>query len=205
MNNNMPHQFSTWTVAALFVAAATTALSASPTLFPDNGHYYDFINTSLDWDNANAAAQQQTFLGFSGHLATISSAQEQSFVYDQIYRPHLPALTIEYATWLGGYQIAGSPEPAGGWVWSTGETWNYSNWGAGEPNDFGGEYKLAMWGTGLWNDYVGDKFGAPNVGPIGYLVEFEVPEPSAFALLGLGGTTLLMFRRVACKKTGGGI
>lgn len=156
---------------------------------------------SLSWDSANTAAQQQTYLGLAGHLTTVTTVAEQSFVYTQIYQPNVPATTDAYAAWLGGYQPANSAEPAGGWTWTTGEIWNYENWGTGEPNDgvgfsLGAEDKLAMWGTGFWNDFVATSFGAPSVGPIGYLVEFNVvPEPSILTLIGLGAVALTIVAR----------
>ena len=33
------------------------------------------------------------------------------------------------------YQPPGSPEPAGGWIWVSGEPVTYTNWIAGEPNN----------------------------------------------------------------------
>lgn len=170
-------------------------------LFPVNGHYYDFINVSLSWNNAATAAQQQTYLGVAGHLTTLTTATEQSFVYDQIFLPNLPVATEAYAAWLGGYQPPASVEPAGSWTWITGESWNYVNWGEGEPNNgvgfiSGAEDKLAMWGNGYWNDFVGSTFGSPNVGPIGYLVEFDVvPEPCLLTLLGVSAVVLTIVRR----------
>lgn len=32
---------------------------------------------------------------------------------------------------IGGYQLLGSFEPSGGWVWVTGEKMNYTNWISG--------------------------------------------------------------------------
>ena len=191
----------TLAIAIICAIAGTAPALASPIHFPGNGHYYDFMNVSLSWDDANVAAQQQIYLGVAGHLATVTTAAEQSFVYNQIYRPNIPVATDAYATWLGGYQVPASAEPAGGWTWATGEIWNYVNWGTGEPNNGVGfglepEDKLVMWGTGFWNDFVAGSFGAPGVGPIGYLIEFDtVPEPSALALTGFGAVVLTVIAR----------
>ncbi len=63
-----------------------------------------------------------TYNGWPGHLATVTSAEENAFIVD---------MTNSYNHWLGGYQPAGSDEPAGNWQWVTGEPWIYANWNSG--------------------------------------------------------------------------
>ena len=72
-----------------------------------------------------------------GHLATITSEAENTFITTQLGILHRP--------WLGGEQLPDSEEPAGGWQWSPGEPWVYTNWDSGEPNNtyFGGWGKEA--------------------------------------------------------------
>jgi hypothetical protein len=44
-----------------------------------------------------------------------------------------------------------------GWVWTSGEPFDYQNWGAGEPNNAGvGENTAELVGGGAWNDLTGD-------------------------------------------------
>ena len=45
-----------------------------------NGHWYEFISTSVDWNTARANALASTFLGMQGYLATITSLAENVFV-----------------------------------------------------------------------------------------------------------------------------
>jgi hypothetical protein len=115
-----------------------------------------------------------------GHLATVTSPQENLF----IARAFPQAVQGRYC--LGGFQIRGIRDPMAGWQWVTGEPWNYTNWNrldGGEPNDYYGlgntsadENKLQYWENtgGRWNDV------RPNVPAesLGYVVEYE-PEPSA--------------------------
>jgi len=143
-----------------------------PVVNPANGHGYLRIDVDagITWTDANAAAIAMNYMGGPGHLATITSAAEQSFV--------VANLGARRGLWLGGIQPPGSPEPAGGWTWITGEPWSYTNWSSGEPNElftfFNNltEDRLIFWGTsGLWND-LAEANNRPNDAN-GYIVEFE--------------------------------
>ena len=120
-----------------------------------NGHWYELRNPwpifpydnpgKTDWDHAKMQAQWMSHYEIPGHLATITSESENNFIKNNIIEP-------PDSPWIGGYQRAGSPEPAGGWTWTTGEPWNYTNWSSGEPNDFNDENALQFsWDQG-WND-----------------------------------------------------
>jgi hypothetical protein len=134
------------------------------------GHdYMVFFDRGISWSDASSA------LPAGYHLATVTSAAEQSFIESL-----LVGLGGEF--WLGGFQPAGSPEPAGNWSWVTGEAWSYTNWFGGEPNNLGGEDHLATWSNfgWMWND-------EGNLGNIyGYIGETPIPEPATVALLGFG-------------------
>ncbi|RJR27411.1 MAG: DUF1566 domain-containing protein [Desulfobacteraceae bacterium] len=108
-----------------------------------NGHWYELVTSELSWSQAKAHAEGKYKDGVKGHLATITSKEENDFVWNTFKR--------EYA-WLGGYQTNKSSEPAGNWAWVTGESWNYTNWNSGEPNEMGAEDHLAFWNNGKWND-----------------------------------------------------
>ena len=98
---------------------------------PANGHYYQRVDVpgGLDWFGAEMAASAMQLGSVSGHLVTLTSADENDFVFDNLNAG---------SAWLGGFQPAGSPEPAGGWQWVTGEPWTYANWHESEPNNYGG-------------------------------------------------------------------
>ena len=113
-----------------------------------NGHYYAAVAVpgGIDWDGAAAAASAR-----GGHLATVTSAEENAFIYSLVDSPEfwsqLPSSTtrssvaasesgyLTFGPWLGGLQPPGSPEPGGGWQWVTGEAFSYSNWHLGQPNE----------------------------------------------------------------------
>ncbi len=187
--------------------AGSTTLFAGPVFIwaghPDGPHAYQLFEAALpippvsadqwDWDNARTLAEQESFLGASGYLATITSAQEQQFIQD-----HVLSLRGDEEidnVWLGGWE----PSDDGVWEWITGEPWGYTNWDSGEPDDLLGEDYLMLYQWisvfGQWNDARLADVTHPR--HFSYLVEFSVPEPATLCLLGLGGLLLLRRRNPA--------
>jgi hypothetical protein len=140
-----------------------------------NGHCYRVVAAPgvVSWDDANAAAGAA-----GGHLATISSAAENAFVF---YVSRMvtdvwaqDSVGGSQGPWLGGRKMGST------WVWVTGEQWLYSDWAAGEPTGtYNGviEDRLQMRGEDrtrqpreTWNDQPNDGFeGLPR----SYVIEFE--------------------------------
>lgn len=151
-----------------------------------NGHQYR-VTAELDWFAAESLAES-----VGGHLVTIDDATENQWVLDTFGT----LATSPSGLWIGLFQPDGSPEPAGGWAWISGDPFTFVNWDPnGEPNNntiFGNENAANMWTTGgppgTWNDFAGDSFFLLGV------VEL-VPEPSTALLLAAGGTVLLRRRR----------
>ncbi|NBW77221.1 MAG: hypothetical protein EBR34_15720 [Sphingomonadaceae bacterium] len=54
----------------------------------------------------------------------------------------------------------------GTWRWVTGETYSYSNWNSGEPNNSGNEDYVQFVSNGKWNDL-------NNTQSLAYVLEFE--------------------------------
>lgn len=146
-----------------------------------NGHWYEAISApNTSWTNAKAAAEAA-----GGHLATITSAAENAFIFDLV--PLVGGNPSPY--WLGGFQSPAFPEPPtnAGWQWVTGEAWSYTNWANGEPNN-ASEDSLAFAffaPGGVWNDA---PTGYTGYGTGGYVVEYV---PDGGATLGLLGGVLL--------------
>jgi hypothetical protein len=106
----------------------------------NNGHFYKHVvGNALSWANAGAAAKALTICdgAVTGHLATLTSEEEDAFVYDLLDLTGYAGNQFRQGPWLGGYQPAALSEPPYdvGWQWVTGEVWSYTNWDPpNEPN-----------------------------------------------------------------------
>lgn len=105
-------------------------------------HSYELVEASMTWSAANTYAISQ-----GGYLATITSAEELADVSNLI------ASGQKSSYWLGGTDEI----IEGQWKWVTGEDFNFSNWNAGEPNNWGGneDYLELLKSNGKWNDLPG--------------------------------------------------
>jgi hypothetical protein len=142
-------------------------------------HQYMVVLYDGSWDEASAHTQS---LGAGWHLATVTSASEESFLEQSV----LADYSGKY--WLGGYQGDGAVNEFDAWQWVTGEPWDYTNWYPDQPRDDDGTERwlmatdILMW---QWDDRLVD-------GRItGYIAErsgevVNVPEPASLALMAAG-------------------
>jgi hypothetical protein len=150
------------------------ALSVAATVNPAgyfyngvNGHFYKPISTGTTYTNARAASELTTFKGQTGYLVTITSADEDAFIYNNVPQSQIWfALTDEAseARWV----IDAGPEKGTLIKINNGQTngnipGQYNNWAGGEPNNSGNEdYAVTKWNGTQWND-LPNHFNCPYV------------------------------------------
>jgi hypothetical protein len=116
-----------------------------------NRHFYEAVLASegISWNDANNAANKM-----GGHLATISSEDENQFIYNLISSDDRfwifdPEFVV--GPWLGGFQDSNLIDPnksnledyrkgaETGWRWVTGEPFAFTKWANayGQPDNIG--------------------------------------------------------------------
>jgi hypothetical protein len=112
-----------------------------------NGHTYYKSVARQTWAEAKWEANNR-----GGYLATITSQAESDFVYNNGVKDlSVPVGDYNRGIWIG----LNDAMMEGTFVWENGEPVSYTNWEAGEPNNFGpGEdyVQIQPW-NGKWNDY----------------------------------------------------
>tara|TARA_Y100000589_G_scaffold225988_1_gene213423 strand:+ start:473 stop:1300 length:828 start_codon:yes stop_codon:yes gene_type:complete len=112
-----------------------------------NGHWYQCVRlgyapehpgTSWTW-----CREQAELTG--GHLATITSVEEDNWVRETVVMPMEPPY-LESAPQLGGWKVDGQ------WQWITGEPWTYDGFGPSEPSNDGDRLEYWRWCCLWWND-----------------------------------------------------
>lgn len=175
----------------MFSMLATPRVAwTQPVQFGD-GNFYEVVTDQLDWLTAREAATARTHMGIPGRLATITSQQENDFI--------VGAFSF-LSAWIGGSDAA----MEGTWQWTVGPEADtvfwigdqngqvpigaFVNWSSGEPNDAGNEDYTELLGNGIWNDQsVSDQ--------IGFVVEYEIPEPTTGAVFLLGALLAVVLAR----------
>ena len=115
-----------------------------------NGHHYLLI----DVDSATWLEAHNFCKSHGGHLATITSSDEQNFISNLIQSEG-----YKNNYWIGGYK-----DRKGTWRWITNEKFAFTAWASDEPNNFRDQENcLMMYGpshsqVGLWNDIRSDGF-----------------------------------------------
>lgn len=111
-----------------------------------NDHWYGIIPILQTWTAHSSLANALTYNSENGYLATITSSEENQFIYD-----NLLALGLEQTAINDIYFIGGANDTAFEWI--TGEPFTYTNWAPGEPDLF--DAAMGIWGygspdKGLW-------------------------------------------------------
>lgn len=141
----------TFSLAAASARAANTASMKAQmpqTSYQGNTYGIYLQKQDLSWTEAEAYCEEM-----GGHLATITSAEEQSVVASL-----MNMVNGGDSFWIGATDV----DQEGEWSWVTGEKFGYTNWGPGQPDsaywnseDYLGFMKVKHgWGDfGEWNDF----------------------------------------------------
>ena len=111
-----------------------------------NGHSYYRSTGTAFWTTAKSNCD-----AMGGHLVTVTTSGENSFIF---------------GVWPSGWIGLTDEVTEGTWKWVTGETYSYTSWNPGEPNNSGNEDYVQFVGGGKWNDL-------PNNYSLPYVLEFE--------------------------------
>ena len=145
---------------------------------PSTNHFYEYVaEDGITWSNARMEAQNKTFYGLKGYLATLATEEEAILAGEQAIGTGWIGATDEDVE--GVWKWVTGPEPESVF-WNgniNGSTPNYANWNNHEPNNDLGDENYAhitdpsIGIRGAWNDL-------PNIGgvgayvPKGYIVEY---------------------------------
>jgi glucose/arabinose dehydrogenase len=127
-------------------------------VFTYNSNRYVATTNSVTWEAAQAEAES-----LGGNLVTINDAAEEEWIED--------TFGTEDKYWIG----LTDREVEGQFTWVNGEPLTYTNWAAGEPNDFGGNQDFATINyseSKQWDD----AFGTTSFQGI---IEIPAPDPSS--------------------------
>ena len=127
-----------------------------------NGSKYLLFDSSIPWNDAKNYCEQ-----FGGHLATVTSAEENTFLQAFISNGS------QTGYWLG----ATDAESEGTWKWVTGETFSYADWYTDNPNNSGErEHYLEIRKdyNNQWNDDTIDKYVSTALATEGFILEIDM-------------------------------
>jgi hypothetical protein len=150
---------------------------------PLTGHFYEYVSGSTTWTNSKTSAENRSYFGRAGYLATMSSEAENNFIWKLMSSDGWFGASDEMSvvnTSKGTTAFASQAAVEQKWHWVTGPekgtqfsngstavTGQYAKWAGGEPNNAGGEHygQFYSGNAGQWNDL-------PNTSLPGYICEY---------------------------------
>jgi len=174
--------------SATVLDTSKTQILTSPVQFTANNHYYALLKGHSSWLSALNAAASESYRGLGGYLATVTSAAEDTFIYNSVITPLSLPITDGYSIGLGATDAA----VEGAWRWATGpeagQVLVYQHWLSGQPDSGTRQNYLSYaLGSSFWEDMYPDASVDPQ-GYAGFVVEFGglpasyVITPSASAI-----------------------
>ena len=151
----------------VYIAVTATVNPAGYFYLPTNGHFYRPISTGAFYTSAKSAAAATNFKGQQGYLVTITSADEDAFIFNNVPQSQI-WFALSDAAQEGFWRIDAGPENGTLIKTQNGQfagniAGQYNNWAGGEPNNSGGEhYAVTKWNGSQWND-LPNNFSCPYV------------------------------------------
>ncbi|MCB1532175.1 MAG: type I secretion C-terminal target domain-containing protein [Alphaproteobacteria bacterium] len=153
------HSLDAETISAILYANPNVVYSQ------ETGSFYQFVNANINYAAAITAATGSTLNGLAGHLVTITSDAENTFV----------SSLMNDDAWTAGADIAQD----GTWQWNAGLESGvqfsnisgtavnnmYEGWDAGQPQN-NTEYNAILYTTGVWHDWA-------DTSTHSYVIEWE--------------------------------
>ncbi len=118
------------------MAVTAPVFSAVPVLDDIGGHLYDAVASAggINWADARTAAQAMTSGDCRADLASVTSAEENTFILEN-FPGVAPSLGNGY--WIGGFQHPEAETPDADWMWVSGDPFDFADWADGVPDDNG--------------------------------------------------------------------
>jgi len=154
----------------VYIAVTATENPVGYFYLPSNGHFYRPISTGAFYNAAKSAAAATTFKGQTGYLVTITSSDEDAFIFNNVPQSQIWFALSDVAQ-EGFWRIDAGPENGTLIKTQNGQfagniAGQYNNWAPGEPNNSGGEhYAVTKWNGSQWNDL-------PNGFSCPYVIEY---------------------------------
>ena len=165
-------------VASIAVGCLSTAALSQSTAVQwttesgGNGHWYQGLIVSQEgasWTTARTFA-----IARGGDLAVVPSETFAQWLFtNTVDNTTLWAQSV--GPWVGGYQLTGSIEPSGGWLWANGSEILPEMWSSGQPDNYtpcgGDNNRMGYWnaGEGVPKPYLQDSPDLaviPCIGPV---------------------------------------
>ena len=154
----------------VYIAVTATENPVGYFYLPSNGHFYRPISSGAFYTSAKSAAAATNFKGQQGYLVTITSADEDAFIFNNVPQSQI-WFALSDAAQEGFWRIDAGPENGTLIKTQNGQfagniVGQYNNWAPGEPNNSGGEhYAVTKWNGSQWNDL-------PNGFSCPYVIEY---------------------------------
>ncbi len=119
------------------LSVTAPVLGAVPVLDEASGHLYDAVEADvggINWTDARTAAEGMSSGSCQGYLASVTSAEENDFILSN-FPNVVPVIGPGY--WIGGYQPPGTTPADAGWLWVSGEAFEFADWADLQPDDGG--------------------------------------------------------------------